>query len=90
MDREEMIGNLMEGPNRTARYRYVSFDEVAIIRAGEIMNNMTMIYTEMEQTALADQAVAKAEKESVDKGTEIPQEEKDRLWHLVKSMVESG
>jgi len=51
---------------------------------------MTMYYSELEQKALADQNVERAEKEAMEKGLELSQAEKDRLWHLVKSMVESG
>lgn len=49
----------------------------------------TMIYTEGQQQALANQAVAGAEAKAVEKGEAPPtQDEKDRLWDLIKGSVE--
>jgi len=51
----------------------------------------TMIYTEMEQKALADKAVEAVVAEAAKNLEPAPaQDEKDRLWDLVKSSVEGG
>ncbi len=51
----------------------------------------TMIYTEMQQKALAGAAVDKRVNEAAKNGEPTPaQDEKDRLWDLIKSSVEGG
>jgi hypothetical protein len=51
----------------------------------------TMIYTGMQQKALATQAVEKAVDLAAQEGKEPPTEdEKDRLWNLIKAAVEGS
>jgi hypothetical protein len=51
----------------------------------------TMVYTASQQQALAGAAVQKAIMAAEEKGEAPPtQDEKDRLWDLIKSSVEGG
>jgi hypothetical protein len=51
--------------------------------------DMTMIYTEAQSKALAEQAVQRVMDENLKTGKEpLTEAEKDRLWHLVKSACE--
>lgn len=49
--------------------------------------SQTMIYTTQQTQQLADEMVEREEKET---GKELSEEEKERLWNLVKSSVEGG
>lgn len=47
----------------------------------------TMIYTQPQIKLLADKAQEEEEKKT---GKELSEEEKERLWNLIKSAVEGG
>jgi hypothetical protein len=49
--------------------------------------SMTMIYTEAQQQALANAAVQQAEAKAEQP---LSEEEKDRLWNLIKAAVEGS
>lgn len=50
----------------------------------------TMIYTDFEGKSLASRAVEKAEDKAIETGQPLSEEEKERLWKLIRMAAETG
>lgn len=68
----------------TNHYHYIEWN---LEHLQNTLPAMTMIYTAQQTQQLADEMVEREEKATK---KELSEEEKERLWNLIKSSVEGG